>query len=475
MAERIRILHLEDDPLDGELVRMTIQSAFPEASLARVETREAYMAALARDVPDVILADYRVPGFDGLEALGIAQARAADTPFMFVSGALGEERAVETLKLGAVDYILKDALGSLPRAVGNAIARAAERRERAQAEQALAAHRQLLHALIDSIPDMIYAVDAQLRLTVLNRAAADFLGIRAAEFIGTSLMQLNRVNDLVADVAEDREILRSGRGFAGELRHATLGSGQHLWFEVTKTSLVSPESGEIVGLVCVCRDVTRRKSLERELAETSHREQRKLGAEIHDGLGQELAGLSMMLKGLEQRLVATQAPAVPQAQRIREVAQRAVSTARSIARGLAPVELERDGLAAALQALAHRSSEALDMDVDIETEDLPEDIDENWATHFFRIAQEAIANAARHGGAAHVLLRLYAIDGELVLEVRDDGRGFDVSSVEASGMGLSLMRYRATTMGGDLAIVSDPEQGTFVRASCPLFRSSRTL
>ncbi len=135
--ERLRILLLEDSPLDAELVltRLTEDGVASEA--VRVETRADYLAELERDRFDLILADYSLPSFDGGSALAIARERCPEVPFIFVSGALGEELAIETLKDGATDYVLKDRLERLVPSIQRALREAEERAERRRLEHEL--------------------------------------------------------------------------------------------------------------------------------------------------------------------------------------------------------------------------------------------------------------------------------------------------------------------------------------------------
>lgn len=136
MDEKLRILLLEDVPTDAELAERELRNAKISFSTTRVDTREAYLAELANR-PDIILADYSLPGFDGSEALVIARERCPDVPFVFVSGAIGEERAIESLKQGATDYVLKQRLSRLVPAVKRALRETEERVERKRAEEAL--------------------------------------------------------------------------------------------------------------------------------------------------------------------------------------------------------------------------------------------------------------------------------------------------------------------------------------------------
>ena len=131
----VRLLFVEDSLLDAELIVLALRRGGLDVAVEQVADAASFTAALTRGGFDLILSDYQLPGFDGLEALQLARRHAPETPFIFVSGVMGEERAVETLKEGAVDYVLKQRLTRLPSAVRRALDEARERRERREAEE----------------------------------------------------------------------------------------------------------------------------------------------------------------------------------------------------------------------------------------------------------------------------------------------------------------------------------------------------
>lgn len=137
MYHPLRVLNLEDDPNDSELIQTQLAKAEIECDMVRLETREDFVAAMKRGGFDLILADYSLPSFDGLSALKIAMEKCPEVPFIFVSGAIGEEFAIETLKRGATDYVLKDSLSRLPTAIERALKGAEERIKLRQTEEAL--------------------------------------------------------------------------------------------------------------------------------------------------------------------------------------------------------------------------------------------------------------------------------------------------------------------------------------------------
>jgi PAS domain S-box-containing protein len=133
----LRILLLEDNPTDAELIRELLEADHFVCEITRVQTRAEFLVALENDATDLILADYALPSFDGLSALKLAQSARPDLPFIFVSGTLGEEVAIDALKVGATDYVLKTRLSRLVPSVQRALREAEERAERGKAEEEL--------------------------------------------------------------------------------------------------------------------------------------------------------------------------------------------------------------------------------------------------------------------------------------------------------------------------------------------------
>jgi PAS domain S-box-containing protein len=221
---------------------------------------------------------------------------------------------------------------------------------------------------------------------------------------------------------------------------------------------------ELQGSVVVTgmtHDVTERRVLERELLEISNREQRRIGSDLHDGLGQELTGVALMLRGLASRVGRGQ-PATPaDLDELVGLVNGAIESTRALARGLSPVDPESGGLVFALRALAARARELYGLDVRFRSRVWPEiTLDSAAKTHLYRIAQEALTNAARHAQAAHVAISLSARGESVTLSISDDGCGMSKGATD--GMGLRIMRYRARMIGGEVTISAADPQGTRV-------------
>jgi PAS domain S-box-containing protein len=225
------------------------------------------------------------------------------------------------------------------------------------------------------------------------------------------------------------------------------------------------ERGKVSRIIGVATDVTERNRLEREILEISAREQRRIGQDLHDGLGQHLTGISFLSKVLEQKLAAKSLEESAQAAEIATLVNQAVTQSRDLARGLCPVKLEGDGLVQALQELAIKMESLFHVTCLFQCE-IPVLIHDNAvATHLYYIAQEAATNAIKHGKAQHIAIGLTVAQDRIILMVKDDGIGFPAREEKQTGMGLHIMNYRASMIDAYLAIQPNAEGGTVVTCS----------
>ncbi len=197
-------------------------------------------------------------------------------------------------------------------------------------------------------------------------------------------------------------------------------------------------------------EIAERRRLEAALLEVSEREQRRIGHDLHDSLCQHLTGAALAGQVLHGKL-ATSVPAESEgARRLVEMIEEGIDLARSLARGLAPVELDAQGLMAALRDLARRTSTRGRIECVLE---MPQPVligDAQATVQLFRIAQEAVRNAVRHSGAGRIAVGLSQTDEGVLLSIRDDGCGLPPET-EGDGMGLRIMRYRAAAIGAEIA------------------------
>jgi signal transduction histidine kinase len=257
------------------------------------------------------------------------------------------------------------------------------------------------------------------------------------------------------------------------LRHA---DGTWRWVLDRGRALDRDAAGHAQRLVGFIIETADPHGFEREIIETTNRERQRIGNDLHDGLGQDLTGIALMLRAIGAQLDKEGSAACPDIEDVIGLVNVAIENTRALARGLSPVSGDRDGLTAALQALAARATERYGIPVSFEAHrGCNLSLDETAATHLYRIAQEALTNAMRHSLATAVVIHLRASAGEVQLEVCDDGCGIPPAALaESDGLGLKIMRYRAQMLGGRLAFAAGPGRGATVRCSCPLVPSGET-
>lgn len=190
MHKTLSLLLLEDEPADAELIERELRKAGIDFACLRVQARDTFVAALDDSLPDLILADYSLPAFDGMEALKITLKKAPAVPFIFVSGKMGEEFAIETLHQGAADYVLKGHLSKLGPAVFRALQNADERRWRKEADQALQESAERFGNMTESAQDGIVIIDQAGLITYWNAAAERMFGYQRQEVLGKNMHEI---------------------------------------------------------------------------------------------------------------------------------------------------------------------------------------------------------------------------------------------------------------------------------------------
>ena len=261
----MRILQLEDEPTDAELVENALREAGLSFTAKRVDTREAFMQALEDFKPDIVLADYKLPAFDGGSAVKIVREQHPEIPVVMVTGAVGDEKAAELLALGARDYILKDRLARLAPAVQRALSAEQGIRARKAAEKALQQSEERFRSVFENAKDVILTLSMDGNLTMLNPAFEQITGWARAEWLGKSFSPLVHPDDLPNAMQLLKRAVHGEALPAFELR-VRKKTGDYVVGEITIARLVYDSANAY--LLGIARDVTVRKLLEEELRQS---------------------------------------------------------------------------------------------------------------------------------------------------------------------------------------------------------------
>ena len=323
---------------------------------------------------------------------------------------------------------------------------------------------------MDTIVDAVITIDEHGTIHDFNPAAERMFGYKAKEIIGKSVNVLmpsphSANHDKYVKrylKTGERRIIGIGREVLGLRRD---GSTFPMDLAVSEVKL-----GKRRLFTGIARDVTDRKQAEEMITRISEMERRQFGQELHDSLGQQLTGLSLLAKALENKLTrdrAVHADAVG----ITALSSRILDEVKMQAHGLYPIELERHGLSAALSELSFIQERLFRIACTYECPTELPPLETHEALHLYRISQEAVSNAIKHGRAKHVRMKLEKSGEVLKLTVEDDGSGIPPDAERKGGMGLSIMRYRANTLGAKMEFRRGPRAGTLV--TCTWFMADR--
>lgn len=484
MTKKLDILILEDVASDAELVEYELRKAKIDFTLRRVDTREDFLNDIRNCTPDVILADFSLPSFDGLSALKLARKICPETPFIFVSGAIGEEVAVDSLKEGATDYVLKQRLARLGAAVERALEEAELRRQRQQAQELLRESEERFRTLFQTAGSFICVASPEGRILEFNPEAERVSGRQRQEVLGRGFLEFIPEEYKEAVKSDFQKVLAGQvtRGLELPLRPRDGSDRQFLW----NVNRLLGKDGEVMGVIAVGQDITARKQAEEDLRESEHKlrlltsqiltaqedERKRLSRELHDELGQSLTVLKLSLRAAGRHLL--EPPEVKEdLGNITLYLDETIEKVRRLSRALCPAILEDLGLAPALKYLVNEFSNHYEINHDFDLVDLDHLFPKEAQIIIYRIFQESLTNIAKHAQASKVHLAIRQAQGAILLEMEDDGQGFEATRIlsrssREKGLGLAALNERAKMLGGSLQINSQKGRGTRITCVIPV-------
>ena len=334
-------------------------------------------------------------------------------------------------------------------------------------EQALEEERNVVTAMLDTVGALVIVLDGEGRIVRFNRECERSTGQTLADVTGQRLWDLFIPEEDSAGFRAQFEKMRLRQPQTDYECQWLAGDGTRHLIAWSGTSLPG-STGSPPYVIATGIDITERKRLEKAILEISAREQRRIGQDLHDGLGQHLTGIAFMTKVQEQKLKEQGLPYASDAAKIVKLVNEAIHKTRELAKGLSPVVSESHGLMTALQQLGAEVEDVFGVSCQLqcETPVLVDDV--SVATHLYHISQEAVSNAVKHGKARRIEIVLGVSDGHGVLSIRDNGSGCKKIPANAKGMGHHIMRHRAKMIGGTLEIQSATSSGTVVTCIFPV-------
>lgn len=482
----LAVLLVEDNEDDAFLLIDRFRRAGFDVFAERVQEAEAMRAALARREWDVVLSDYRLPGFSGDAALRLFREEGRDEPFFIISGTIDDATASAAMRAGAQDFLSKDRLDRLVPAVERELREARVRRERAAAIEAAHRHEGRLAALAANIPGMVFQLERSpegaIRLDYVSEGAQLLFSVPPSE------LQTDPGRLLSMILTDDRS------GFLEALTACSQGlatlnwegriqipSGDIKWINVRGTPTVT-ETGAVrwegvMWNITYSKETQLELSASREqLAELSNHLQRvkedereRIARDIHDVLGGLLIAIKIEVSLLAGKLGTEAGSHGERAQRIAAMVDDAIGTTGRVARELRPGILKEFGLAAAIEGHAEDFTQRTGVSCEVLCADHDIEPPEDTAIAIFRVFQEALTNVSKHAQAQHVEVRLMQEDDEIVLQLRDDGIGIRSGDfAKPRSFGLRGMRERIASLGGSIQIHTQEPRGTELLLRAPM-------
>jgi len=461
------VLLVEDRPNDQRIAQELLgRTKGAQFNVTTVETLEEALNQVSSGDIDVVMLDLTLPDSSGIGTFASLHEDSPDLAIVVVSGIEEESLAIDAVRQGAQDYLLKDSLSStlLSRSLLYAI-------ERNRLNYSLKASEERFRQLAENMGEVFWLHDVSSgQLLYVSPSYESIWGRQRNELYEGRVTWTETIHPKDRErVAETFETRMTQRPSSEEYQIQRPDGGVR-WISDRGVPIHNTD-GEVYRVARITEDVTKQRNLQREVIEATTREQRRISRELHDSVGQELTGLGFMARSLANKLSEQSHTEAKLAQEILDVTRTALIEVRSAIRGLTPVDLDANGLMHSLQQMAESMERRVNIPCQFQCE-RPTPLDDiDAAVHLYRIAQESVNNAVKHGNPTLILVRLEDENRVLKLQVIDNGVGIQNSVDLGEGMGLRIMRYRANAIGATLDLESTPGIGTTV--TCAFKRESQ--
>jgi PAS domain S-box-containing protein len=321
------------------------------------------------------------------------------------------------------------------------------------------------HSVVKSAHEAIFLIDIHGIIQYANPAAETLFGYANKELLGNNIKQLmpsphrEKHDNYIEDYLKtgSKHIIGTGRQLIGQRRD---NSQFPIYLSVGEIQL--KHTHLFAGLIM---DLSTQQALQREILAIPTREQQRIGEELHDGLGQQLTGLSMLAQSLLNK---ASKPEYELATQLASGLNEALKQVQALSRGLMPVQIDADGFMISLQQITENIEQQSQIPIKLQIDDVLLLLDDATATHLYRIVQESLNNAIKHACASQIEVSLKIKQDHGVLEITDNGIGIPVNLEGSTGLGLNIMRHRCGLFNGEITINPDGHQGTKVCCRFPV-------
>ncbi|MBI2478885.1 MAG: PAS domain S-box protein, partial [Planctomycetia bacterium] len=338
--------------------------------------------------------------------------------------------------------------------------------QRKQAEESLREKEERMRTILNTAADAIITIDQRGIIDSANAATERMFGYTQGELIGQNVKML-----MPSPYCDEHDGYIARYLATGQPRIIGIGReviGRRKDGSTFPMGLSVSEVGQLGLFTGIVHDISGRRELQKHVLEIVAEEDRRIGHELHDNIQQLLTGLGLLAQSQAEALAQASSPQAGLAARLARGIREAANDVHLLSRGLVPVEVDAEGLRSALTGLAAKVSEQYGVQCDFQCAGSVTMLDNFSATHLYRIAQEAINNAIKHGGAKRIEMSLAGDEESIVLTVLDNGIGIDVQRESGPGMGLRIMDYRAGLIGATVQVAPGKDGGTMV--NCKVLR-----
>ncbi len=485
MNQPLRILLIEDSEEDAELLLAEIRHGGFDPIHRRAETAAATLDALKSELWDVVICDYTMPQFSGLEALKIVRQHDPDLPFIINSGNIGEDIAVEAMRAGAHDYVMKSNLSRLIPAIERELRESQVRRMGRQAQRELEENEARFRAIVSNVPGVVFQLQKAgkggYRFPYISEGSIQLLELTPAQLQDDSSLFCEQV---VNGGAELRRLITESAAtlepFSWEGRIRVTSGDILKWIEIRMRPRTLGDNR--VQWDGIMENISQRKHAESELLKSRQQlsalsahlqkakeiERTRIAREVHDDIGGNLTALKIDLLWLSNRLDRQRGDLIDKAHSLEHLVDRTMEITSRIARDLRPPLLEL-GLVAAIEWEASEFEKRMEIPcvVTCKSEDLA--VDPDLGNAAFSVFREILTNISKHAAATKVEVELSTDDTMLTMKIIDNGRGMAHTDLLKKGsFGLRGMLERARNLGGEIRFEGKAGQGTTITAHLPL-------